>query len=92
MSSVIKSQPTMVPQAPAPAMVYGGSERISTEQPRPIQPMAMEQPSDMGIRGGGLGEFVVLRFAAAAACDRGGVRLFAEHPRQKRALPEGFPF
>ncbi|RBR10017.1 uncharacterized protein FIESC28_09625 [Fusarium coffeatum] len=38
-----------MPREPAPAAFP--AERTSTEQPRPVQPMSMEQPQ-MGMRGG----------------------------------------
>ncbi|KAF4495680.1 hypothetical protein FAGAP_8190 [Fusarium agapanthi] len=43
------SSAMQMPREPAPAAFP--AERTSTEQPRPIQPMTMEQP-EMSMRGG----------------------------------------
>ncbi|KAL4724884.1 hypothetical protein ACLX1H_008331 [Fusarium chlamydosporum] len=53
MPASTSSSQMQMPREPAPAAFP--AERTSTEQPRPIQPMTMEQPQ-MSMRGGRNGD------------------------------------
>ncbi|KAJ4264938.1 hypothetical protein ACHAPJ_002162 [Fusarium lateritium] len=57
--------PMQMPREPAPAAFP--AERTSTEQPRPIQPMTMEQP-EMNMRGGKDGGAICCGICAGLCC------------------------